>query len=510
MPAASQPRDSDLYRLTRTVALDALRRLKELLAEGKDFDTSDRHPRFDEDGVTFRSVSRRGSITSYHSAIGVEANTYFRPFIAYDELDGLSAFRERAASIEGLPQFLTFLPFADDPEMVERSHLVWMGQFPLRILERHIHCVGWDFSEDFFLETYCQAEKFWFDRELPAEVLVPVIGVTFASDRIELANGHYIERMSDGLQLSRMPYFHVDAEQLAVLPSSTHALVIPGFSLTYANTIWPPTVSHDPIGVDAVRAFFQALSIEQPFPSGFVQYVFRPIGWADGFEGALPPLVHGPVVRRYSPRLAGGMKEPSITLGVDAESRLAATFERLLAPAKNVSIAAGRLHGSMMREEETDRILDLCIGIESLVSDNSPGDTTYKLALRTTAVLASKGVAATADVFAAMKGIYGYRSAVAHGAKNAEKKRKVNVFGASFDAPSLAEYMLRELLSVFIAAGDMAVEDVDNKFLLDPLASVAKASREAKDESAASEIEVPQPRSSEESTSAVPEGLDET
>ncbi|MET8200301.1 hypothetical protein [Micromonospora taraxaci] len=507
MTAQSQPLDPELYRLTRTVALDALRRLKELVAEGKDFDTSHRHPRFDEDGITFRPVSRRGPITSYHSAIGIEANAYFRPFVAYEELDGFSAFRDHASSIEGLQEFLTFLPFADDPEMVERSHLVWMGQFPLRILEHHIHCVGWDFSEDLFLETYCRAEKFWFVRQLPVEVLVPVIGVSFTSDLVELTNGHYLERMSDGLQLSRMPYFHVDTEQLAVLPSSTHALVIPGFSLTYANTIWPPTVSQDPIGVDAVRAFFQALSIEQPFPSGFVQYVFRPVGWADGFEGALPPLVHGPVVRRYSPRLAGGMKEPTITLGVDAESRLASTFEQLLAPPKKISIAAGRLQGSMMRDQETDRILDLCIGIESLVSDNSPGDTTYKLALRTTAVLASKGVHATADVFAAMKGIYGYRSAVAHGAKNAEKKRKVNVFGANLDASNLAEYMLRELLSVFIAAGDMTAEDVDKKFLLDPLSTVAKISRDAEDESAG-EGDVPRPRSSEESTSAVPEGLD--
>jgi hypothetical protein len=123
-------------------------------------------------------------------------------------------------------------------------------------------------------------------------------------------------------------------------------------------------------------------------------------------------------------------------------------FGLLENPASNVSLATRRLYSSTLREDEVDEIVDLCVGIEALVSDSSPGDTTYKMALRTAAVLAqTEGVILGSEaIFRCMKSIYGYRSALVHGSSDAAKKSMVKIGDGEVKATTVARQFLQQML----------------------------------------------------------------
>lgn len=147
-----------------------------------------------------------------------------------------------------------------------------------------------------------------------------------------------------------------------------------------------------------------------------------------------------------------------------------------LAAGSNASLplAASRVSTAMLRDNERDAILDLIIGLEALAGDQATTEVTHKLALRAAAVLARLDPegAQPEEVFRAVKSLYGYRSAVAHGnVKEMSKKENVKLRGGSeVDAVQLAASYLRRVIRALAVRPDLTGgREIDEAILLPAL-----------------------------------------
>jgi len=116
---------------------------------------------------------------------------------------------------------------------------------------------------------------------------------------------------------------------------------------------------------------------------------------------------------------------------------------------KRIKLALSRLNTCLLRDNNEDKILDACIGLEALLSDDNKQEMTHKLALRLAAISPyfERGKYLKKDVFKAAKKVYGYRSSVAHGG-NSNKNSHVTIAGSQIPTEEFAIDLLRETIIV--------------------------------------------------------------
>jgi len=90
---------------------------------------------------------------------------------------------------------------------------------------------------------------------------------------------------------------------------------------------------------------------------------------------------------------------------------------------KRIRIALQRLNQSMRRTETGDKAVDLCVALETLVGDRSPGELRWKVSLRS-ALLSSDKVVERVGNSRILQKLYDTRSALVHGgtAKDAQQE----------------------------------------------------------------------------------------
>jgi hypothetical protein len=163
--------------------------------------------------------------------------------------------------------------------------------------------------------------------------------------------------------------------------------------------------------LDALRA---ATGID----TGYAQIFMRPLGWAWDYRADLPEVISGALIRRYPDKFDRHwwQRDDLPTVQKVQLDDAAAIYQALAKNPRRLALAASRLSAAVLREDETDSILDLCIGLEALLGDESGSETTYKLGLRTAAVMAlGENPPDPGTVARDIKRIYNYRSSVAHG-----------------------------------------------------------------------------------------------
>jgi hypothetical protein len=87
------------------------------------------------------------------------------------------------------------------------------------------------------------------------------------------------------------------------------------------------------------------------------------------------------------------------------------------------------LNEAFLRANEEDSILDVTMGLETLLTSDNRTEITYKLAMRAAALSTIEQFEELSpeDVFKHCKKIYDYRSAVIHGSKEVQKKRIIKL-----------------------------------------------------------------------------------
>jgi hypothetical protein len=409
--------------------------------------------------------------------------------IDYAECFGLDG-RQSTISFRALRSWPALLTYAERTERLRQSFLVkevpaadadqrhrdffdldvWF--IPQEILDRLMRTAGEDFSYEQFLDVYVVKEAGHLRENLAVSMLIPIALTRFESRRRQIGLNVELIELTEAQQLARVRAFGSPASPAneTVVGAATHALHLTGWEMP--NSMGDPYPPFDRPGwwpLEKVDRFFDALRVVTGLDTGYAQLCLQPAeDWAFSFTRDLPPLILGPEVRRYPERfdnfgwnverevVSDKRLEEVASLYADLEKR-----ERLRLPSR-------RLSSAMLRTSDDDRILDLLIGLEALLGDQSKTEMTYKLAVRAAAVLAAGGDIEPSSIFGNVKQLYSYRSAVAHGdRKRADKRRLMETAQGQVKATIVAENYLRAAIGVLSVRADIGTaSDIDSKLVL--------------------------------------------
>lgn len=307
-----------------------------------------------------------------------------------------------------------------------------------KLVDRYIHVSGKkEMDEELFHPIYQEWERSIFWERLPINIVVPILGLMFSFDRLEIDNNTAVERMEDLLQLARnnRRTYTVSTHEV-VVGAATHSLVLRDW--TVANKTFDQRREYmNDIGVYVgpileIEKFFAALRSEISVETGYSQIVVIPIGWADSWQAYLPH-VEVATVRAYPDHFEkhSWLETPPM---IDENScrNIAEIFNVLKnAPDNRLVLAARRLNAAFLRASEEDSILDITMGLETLLTSDTRTEITYKLAMRAAALSTIEQFEdlSPKDVFKHCKKIYDYRSGVIHGSKKAQQRRIIKLAG---------------------------------------------------------------------------------
>ncbi|PFA02699.1 HEPN domain-containing protein [Bacillus cereus] len=346
----------------------------------------------------------------------------------------------------------------------------------INLITKVIHEFGEEntLTKEQLIKLYQPLENRVLFKDLYVDIYIPILFTKFKVKEHKLTDSISIVEMSEVFQKSRsqIESFSEGIPE-PVLMSATHALKLENYWIENMNrwTGHPVFGDFDRYPLEQINAFFNTLRVNN-FLTGYAQMISSPINWTEGYTADLLDL-KGISVRMYPVEFNNYYWNKDAFPIVD-EVRLKEIqmiFKELVEKEyKKINLACSRLENSFYRKEEGDKIVDIAIGLESLLSDKEKGEITYKLSLRAAYLLQFSSLGdSKLDVFNNMKAIYTYRSAIVHGQnqKNLERKRYIeNVEGDKKLVLEVAEIYLKECIKVLIHKPEFLDATVIDKKLI--------------------------------------------
>jgi hypothetical protein len=457
-----EPRDPHLWELTKAAVREGKRLLDELRERNAYIGEYLHYPILSRLENGFPSVHHQllTRKTDYTDAFGLKASSNVQlpgPYYAFEGIQPFVEVIEYVLSHEDLRAYMgPPSPYRTDRKLV----LLATGLFITEILNRYLHLydVEGDIDEKKLLPIFLQMETPPFEKELPIEILVPIVLTGFdVEEPIELSSEMRIEKLSDQDHLARVPYLPMgSAVNNVVLSAATHALVLTGRRMKLECRWSYPYQDVNTYPLDEIECFFEALRLVTGYDTGYAQVVIRPLGWAIEYTASLPPLLPGPTIRQYPQQFddRGWIGErPTVT---DDDVRLTgqvATALVELEPGERVALAARRFSFSKLRVREDDRIIDLCIALEALAGDEEGIKAAiHRLARRVAAIqaLSQRPILPPLEVYTSVRKIFNYRNLVVHAKRSRRAEEDFTTSIPRLSEPvsptALAEFYVRIVL----------------------------------------------------------------
>lgn len=330
-------------------------------------------------------------------------------------------------------------------------------------------------TKEQLIKLYQPLENRVLFENLDVEIFIPILFTKFEIKEHQLTDSISIVEMSEVFQKSRSAIeSYSEGIPNPVLMSATHALKLENCSIENMNMWTGHSIFRDlnRYPLEQINAFFNTLRINNIL-TGYAQIISSPINWTEGYTADLLDL-KGLSVRMYPVEFNDYYWNKGDFPTVD-EVRLKEMqlmFKELVGKEyKKINLACSRLENSLYRKNEGDKIIDIVIGLESLLSDNEKGEITYKLSLRAAYLLQFSSLRdSKLDIFNNMKAIYSYRSAVVHGQnqhKLARKRYIENVKGNKKLVLEVAENYLKECIKILIHKPEfLNAKVIDEKLIL--------------------------------------------
>jgi hypothetical protein len=480
-----KPIDAELYEAVRAFVLEARENYMEYRETGKYMPKLHDLPKYGEFDTGFPQISITNAFNSdvpdYKGALGTTEGE-FTP-IAFGGWESFKRLLELADKHEGLKRSFLIDPAKVEDEIGERFWQFEVTRLPLAVFDRLMHVYGDEFTDDNLMQVYCQLELGALGDDLPIVFAVPILLTKFEPEIFAIDANVAVVRMSKEQHLARISRWSRLASSVneVVAHAATHMLISVNWTMpNLSGSPSPPYKQLDWYPVDDIDRFFDAVRVVTGIDTGYAEAFIIPERqtWAYDFRRDLPAVVEGASARRYPSHFDdfGWNKEREPL----TEEQLVEVSEiyRGLAGQDSIGLAARRLSAGMLRETEDDAVLDLLIGLEAVLSDQDKGELTYKLALRTAAVLGQLPAYNPGIIFGQVKRLYEYRSAVAHGrAKKVAKLRKIVSGDEDISAISLATELLREVIRQLVKRSDLSSpSDIDSRLILQSLGSAARTS----------------------------------
>lgn len=289
-------------------------------------------------------------------------------------------------------------------------------------------------------------------ERLQTPVVIPIVLVQFAFDRLRLTSNAILIRMSPGLQRARWEHKARAANgHDAVLAAATHALVLTNWQIANAPKWELRNILSDP-SPDAsteVESFFAAFRLQLGIDTGYAQEIRLAKGWRT-FDRLADPEVYAVGARRYPSRFDNyGWTSDSLPVVSKADMKAVAQKWTALRGIDHdrFTLALRRFNTAMTRDEAADMVLDATIALEVLMGDSDGQSISWKLRMRAAALI---GVTAHRSqmeaVRTAINETYAARSAIVHGGR-----RKSGSAETDHVAARNAVDVLRTVINAIIA-----------------------------------------------------------
>lgn len=302
-----------------------------------------------------------------------------------------------------------------------------------------------------------------FIESVSYNIWIPIIFTKFNCDLFELSETISIRKIPDEFQIARNVYiddFSKSRIYKLIIAGCTHAIVIESFE---SQNLTSNSLYNDFLNVVSSKEFRKKIdklicsinisSSEQIFYHQFFahsesciigRYVDIESVKTVYIEDELPDIL-----TNY-----GWLRIPRLIEVVELED--AKMLFKSIESSNNLKLefATRKLISSSLRKKSEDTLLDLTMGLESILSNDSKSEITYRLSLRGGFIckLFQMDDFTPSQVRDALKKIYDYRSAIVHGAKESEKSQKsiIKLNEQSFDCNYIALKILRHCLKFLI------------------------------------------------------------
>ena len=419
--------------------------------------------------VQFSFMPCGGEAPDYSRLFGPTAGN-MTPF-AYEDIAELADAIEYVAGRADLVARLDIVP---EPVQVPAERAMWFVRLQaaglvLSVVDR-ARALGRPYDPGTLLAAYRERERSLLAAELDADLIAPLVLTRLdLEESLELGDGVRLEKLDERVQLARARNnYPVEAVPLPVVGAATHAIVITCVRIdntSLATRLWRDSPSTLPFG--KLDLAVECLRVVTHAPTGYAHVFLRPVGWADQWTHALPPIVDVGVFRRYPASFDNfaGLKNATAVTAAEL-----AALPEVVKSARNADKATGlalrRLSLAGLRDHDDDTLVDACIGIEALLSDES-ADLTYKIAIRGAAALGPRWASPLEPqkTFAMLKHVYARRSELVHGTGK-DKKASYDLDGDKIPTSWLAVLLLRRLLRSQLSSDHAwAIKDLDGELL---------------------------------------------
>ncbi|MEV7845953.1 hypothetical protein AB0O50_18410 [Streptomyces cyaneofuscatus] len=372
---------------------------------------------------------------------------------------------EQVQSVPSVAQkFL--LPEDREEDSVDPGKVLFheVAMIPVLLAEMYSVRVGSvdDVDLEILEQLYRELEVYLVADDLRMDVYIPILGADVSGE----GDFDYFSIVRLGGEqreiLSRVGNVH--PRDVRKLCQATHALLIKDAPALAGGCGSSFEVVPYFSTFDLVDQFFDAAALESPSLVGCAQMIFSPNGWfgnVDVAMGANSPYLY----RDYATRL-DNLTPHSGELDYSAFTRIRGNFGGLSEGHASLRVAARRLRIARERDSDEDRIVDLCIGLESILGGGSgAGEIVHKISMRAAAILSQSGWGRSVDIFQVMKDVYSYRSRVVHGIPGPHKKELLHIDGMPIHASRYALASLGQVLRVALAVEGFQPDKVDAMFI---------------------------------------------
>lgn len=306
------------------------------------------------------------------------------------------------------------------------------------------------------------------NEKLEIAIVVPILFVNFDFDTFHINNNISIKKIDKQIQLARNTRkSYTSSAHETVIGAATHAFYLKGWfvennsqnqldwNLSELNSFSKPLA--------IIEKLFAALRLILNCETGYCQLVSVPVNWQYRSKADLPQIFVASE-KRYPEKFENyGWLNPIRLITKEKFQSFNNVFERL--DSKQYFLAIKRLNSASLRTNDEDSIIDVTIALESLLTNDSTSEITYRLATRATQICKLSGFKdySTKEVFDFCKKIYKYRSAVVHGdLKRIEKTRRIeNNDSKEIEIIKISIDLLKHVLITILEKGIKDTNSID-------------------------------------------------
>ncbi len=482
---SNQPRDPQLFVLTAAAAREAIGVVRAVLdGEGHVLGYSEYpHLSWFDSGFPHLSTRRYPEIKEYSDAFRYQPGAKDSERVMFGELASFLALQNYCLGHERIRN--RFAHGRSSEHAREKLMKISSDLLARQLMERFLHLhVDAEPSDELLLPIYLPLEAPIIADELEFDILVPIVLTHFPEiDTEKITDSLSLRKLNEDEHLARWPTGTRITESVneLVLSAATHAFVFTGHKVTADDWAHRWTNAIEDLPWSSIDLAFDVLRVVTGFRTGYAQLVYQPKGWVDGYVATLPPLIHGPLVRRYPEAFENwGWIRQRPSVDRDKLPQVTETL-RVLSGDPRLQLAARRFSESFLRRNEDDAVVDLCTCLEVLLTDDSKTEVLHKLRFRAAAVVATHWPGVDPEVvFDAVSVVYALRSRLLHGTTSTnqakaeaktEELRKVKWGSGEERTLDIARWIAQSVLQWTVARGQLVpATEIDRDLILNALA----------------------------------------